>query len=320
MSKAEFANALAGYVTAVPTPFMEGRIDEAAFSRFCEWQVAQHVSGLVVAGPTGEASTLAAGERRRLVALAVEAARGFIPVVASVDSNATDVAIELARGAEEEGADGLLVSAPYYNRPTQDGVYRHFKAVLESVGLPILVNNAPSRTACAVAVPTMERLADLPRIAGLCDSSGDVSRPLRLRRILGDRLLLLGNDDGIALAFFAQGGDGCVSIVSNLVPRLCVRLHDAWREGSNLAAQAAALSLNRLTEALMLESDPGPLKYALSLLGRMSDELRLPLHPAGEATRREIGAAMAELGLPMSERSSCGSGGIAAATGEPARR
>lgn len=298
MHRVDLPKALTGYLSSMPTPFRDGRVDPDCFSQFCEWQVAQHINGLVVAGPTGEASTIDAAEHRLLVALAVEAARGFVPVIATVVANSTETAIELARAAAAARADGVLVTAPFYNRPTQDGVYWHFRSVHEAVGLPIIVNNAPSRTACAVAVPTMERLADLPRIAGLCDASGDVTRPIRLRRLLGDRLVLLGNDDTLALPFFAQGGDGCVSIVSNVVPRLCVRLHDAWRSGNNLVAQATALSLSRLADALLLESDPGPLKHALSLLGFMRDEVRLPLHSPLEATRLEIRESLAELGLP----------------------
>lgn len=309
---------LAGYATTLPTPFADGQVDEKAFSAFCEWQVAQHVAAVVVAGPTGEASTLVGDEYRHLVRLAVAATRGFTPVIAGVVANATDTAIELAKAAEEEGADAALVVAPYYNRPNQDGLYRHFQAVHDAVGIPLVLHNVPSRTGSMLAVPTVARLAALPRIAGLCDASDDLTRPLRLRLLLGNDFLLLGGDDALALAFLAHGGDGCMSVLSNIVPRLCVHLHDDWASGNNLVAQAAALALTRLNDALSLESDPGPLKHALCMLGWMKDELRLPLHPAAEPTRKQVAAALADLGL-LSPRA-CGEAASIEAGGGRTRR
>jgi 4-hydroxy-tetrahydrodipicolinate synthase len=219
---------LTGYASALPTPFKGESIDEEAFARFCEWQIGQGISSLVVAGTTGEAPTLSMVEHRRLVRIAAETADGRVPVVAGTGANATGHAIELARQAEQEGADGLLVVTPYYNRPPQQGLYRHFRAIHDAAGLPILLYDVPSRTACALATETILRLAELPRIVGLKDAAGDLTRPVQLRRQLGERFRLFTEDDATAVEFLAAGGDGCISVVSNLVPASCVELHSAW--------------------------------------------------------------------------------------------
>jgi len=288
---------LTGYASAIPTPFCAGTIDEKAFAAFCEWQIGQGISALVIAGTTGEAPTLTAAEQSRLVRLAVEVADGRIPVIAGAGSNATAHAVDLGQEAEAASADGLLLVTPYYNRPSQDGVFQHFRAIHDATSVPILLYDVPSRTGFSLAIDTILRLADLPRIVGLKDATGDLARLGCLRRLLGKRLRLLSGDDATALDFLALGGDGCISVVSNVDPELCVWLHAALRRGKSGEARAIAQTLAPLTAALFMESNPVPVKYALSLMGRMSADVRLPLCAPAEATRTAVADALRRLKL-----------------------
>jgi 4-hydroxy-tetrahydrodipicolinate synthase len=300
---------LSGYTSALPTPFKGCFIDEEAFAAFSEWQIGEGISALVVNGTTGEAPTLTAEEQRQLIRLAVDVADGRVPVIAGAGSNATAHAIELARQAEFAGADGLLIVTPYYNRPSQEGLFRHFEALHRATRLPILLYDVPSRTGCTLAIETIVRLADLPRMAGLKDATGDLGRPARLRRLLGDRFRLFSGDDATALDFLAAGGNGCISVVSNVAPRLCVRLHAAWARGDRAEARAVASTLAPLAQALFAESNPVPLKHALSTMQRMSADVRLPLYAASRQTCRKVADALALLGLVSWSR-----------TARPARR
>ena len=211
---------LTGYVSALPTPFRNGgdSIDEEAFSAFCDWQITQGISALVVCGTTGEAPTLSAEEQRRLVRLAVEASAGRVPVIAGAGSNATAHAAALARTAEAVGADGVLAVVPYYNKPSQEGLYRHFRTLAEAVGIPVILYDVPARTGCALANDTVARLAELPGIVGLKDATGDLARPVHLRRLLGSGFRLFTGEDATVPGYFAQGGDGCISVTSNVAP------------------------------------------------------------------------------------------------------
>jgi 4-hydroxy-tetrahydrodipicolinate synthase len=191
----------------------------------------------------------------------------------------------------------VLAVVPYYNKPSQEGLYRHFRSIAEAVEVPVILYDVPSRTGCGLSIETIARLAELPRIVGLKDATGDLARPVRLRRLLGREFRLFSGDDASALGYLAQGGDGCISVTSNVAPRLCVRAYDAFRSGDRAEAQAVWLALGRLTAALFAESNPVPVKYALKLLGRMSASARLPLCEPSEATRREVAAALACLGL-----------------------
>ncbi len=293
---------LSGYSSALPTPFKGCFLDEEAFAAFCEWQIDQGISALVVNGTTGEAPTLTADEQRQLVRLAVDVAKGRVPVIVGAGSNATSHAIELARQAEFAGADGLLIVTPYYNRPSQEGLFHHFEALHRATRLPILLYDVPSRTGCTFAIETIVRLADLPRIVGLKDATGDLGRPARLRQLLGERFRLFSGDDATALDFLAAGGNGCISVVSNVAPRLCVRLHAAWQRGDRAEARAIASTLAPLAEALFAESNPVPLKHALSMMQRMSPDVRLPLYAASPQTCREVAGTLALLGLVSSPR------------------
>ena len=287
---------LSGYAPALPTPFdAEGAVDAAAFERLCDRQVQMGATALVVCGTTGEAPTLRPAEHHVLVRMAVDVARGRVPVIAGAGCNSTAHAIELTKDAEAGGADAILSVVPYYNKPGQSGLYAHFRAIAESTGLPIILYDVPSRTACALADDTVARLADIPSIIGLKDATGDISRPARLRRQVGAEFRLLTGDDATALGFLAQGGNGCISVTSNLAPGLCRSMFLAHRQGQIALAQRLADLGGQLTAALFRETNPVPLKYALSLLGLMSPAVRLPLVQPSEQTQAEVAAIVTKI-------------------------
>jgi 4-hydroxy-tetrahydrodipicolinate synthase len=288
---------IAGYASAVPTPFRNDQVDEHAFSTFCAWQIEQGVTALVVNGTTGEAPVLSLDEQQCLLRLAIAVAHGRVPVIAGVGSNSTAHAVEIARRAEEIGADGLLAVTPYYNRPPQEGLYLHFRAINDATALRVLLYDVPARTGCSLGIDTIRRLAELPRIIGLKDATGDMERPRRLRALLGERFRLLSGDDATALDFLMAGGNGCISVLSNVMPIECTALYAAWRRGDTEAARASAAALATLTAALFAESNPMPLKYALAAMGWMRADVRLPLCRAAAATRYQIIGALNELGL-----------------------
>jgi 4-hydroxy-tetrahydrodipicolinate synthase len=280
---------LSGYAPALPTPFdEEGNVDVPAFERLCDLQLANGATALVVCGTTGEAPTLSPAEHRELIRIAVAQARGRIPVIAGAGANATEHAIELTRDAEATGADAALSVVPYYNKPTQSGLYAHFRAIAQSTGLPIILYDVPSRTACGLADETVARLAELPRIIGLKDAAGDASRPARLRPLVGTKFRLLCGDDGLALPYLAQGGDGCISVTSNVAPGLCRNMFLAWKHGQSVRAQRLAHLVAELTAALFRETNPVPVKHALALLGLMSPTVRLPLVGLSGPHREEL--------------------------------
>jgi 4-hydroxy-tetrahydrodipicolinate synthase len=269
---------LSGYAPALPTPFNgAGNIDAAAFVRLCELQIANGATALVVCGTTGEAPTLSAEEHRDLIRMAVSVSRGRIPIIAGAGANATAHAIELTKDAEAAGADAILSVVPYYNKPTQSGIFAHFLKIAGSTGLPIILYDVPSRTACGLADETIARLAELPGVIGLKDAASDATRPTRLRPLVGTDFRLLCGDDAIAFAYFAHGGDGCVSVMSNVAPGLCRNVFLAWRQGHSVRAQRLARPTAQLTAALFQGSNPVPVKQALALFGLMSPDVRLPL-------------------------------------------
>ena len=289
-------SSLAGYAPALPTPFdNEGCIDRAAFARLCELQIAHGATALVVCGTTGEAPTLLPQEHVELVRIAAALSRGQIPVIAGAGANATTHAIDLARDAEAAGADAILSVVPYYNKPMQEGLYCHFRAIAEATGLPVILYDVPSRTACGLADETIARLAELSGVIGLKDAAGDLARPMRLRSLLGADFRLLCGDDALALAYMAHGGDGCISVTSNVAPGLCRNMFLAWRQGQWARAQRLARAAAPVTAALFRESNPVPLKHALALLGLISPAVRLPLVPLSAQSRTELGEALARL-------------------------
>jgi 4-hydroxy-tetrahydrodipicolinate synthase len=286
-----------GCLTALITPFRNGGIDEKTFQSFVDWQIKEGIDGVVVCGTTGESPTLSHKEHMRLTELCIEAANRRVPVLAGTGSNSTDETIEFARHAEKAGADVQLVVTPYYNKPTQEGLYLHFKAVHDSCGLPIVIYNIPSRSVVDMTIETMTELAKLPRIIGVKDATGDLTRPVRTKLAIGAGFSLLGGDDGTSLAFLAQGGHGVISVTSNVAPRLCVAMPDAWQRGEVLKAQQLNEMLTPLDHALFLESSPAPVKYAASLLRLSTPDVRLPLCEIKDVTKAKVCAAMAQAGL-----------------------
>ncbi|HEX5077836.1 MAG TPA: 4-hydroxy-tetrahydrodipicolinate synthase [Geminicoccaceae bacterium] len=286
-----------GSFVALITPFRNGAIDEAALQSLVEWHVEQGTHGLVPVGTTGESPTLSHAEHHRVVELVIEAAAGRLPVVAGAGSNSTAEAIDLGLHAKRAGADALLVVTPYYNKPTQAGLYAHFKAVHDAVDLPILIYNIPGRCVVDMAVETMAALARLPNIVGVKDATCDLARPLLTSAACGGDFCQLSGEDITTLAFLAHGGDGCISVTANVAPRQCAELHEAWQRGDAREALAIHTRLTPLHRALFIEANPGPAKYALARLGRCAAEIRLPLVEPAEPSRPVIDAALVSAGL-----------------------
>ena len=287
---------LAGYIPDLPTPFDEaGELDLAAFARLCERQIEAEVPAIVVGETTGEASTLTPAEHDSVVRCAVGIARGRVRVIAGAGSNSTSQAIELTRRAEAAGADAVLSVVPYYNKPMQTGIEAHFRAIAESTSLPIVLHDTPSRTVRELSDETLARLAKSGQFIGLRDATGDITRPMRLRSLLPPGFRLMSGDDPTALAFIANGGDGCISIVSNVAPDLCRVICSSCRRGRLQSARYLQGRLAPLTAALCKES-PAALKYALCLLGFVSPTTRLPIVELAEAAKIEVASAIAGIG------------------------
>jgi 4-hydroxy-tetrahydrodipicolinate synthase len=272
---------LRGPCVALPTPFRDGAVDFAALERLCHRQIDHGTVALVPCGPTGEASLLTPGEHHRIVERTVAVAAGRVPVIAGAGSHSTQTAVELARSAELAGAQALLCITPYYLEPTQAGLIAHFQAIHDAVGIPIILHDVPPRITRPPADATIERLAELPRIVGLKDATGDIERMARLRWRLGDRLLLLSGDDATQAAHRQAGGDGCISVTANVTPALSAALHKACDRRETEAVTRLEGILAPLHAALFLEANPIPVKRALHRLGLMVDGLRLPLTPLG---------------------------------------
>lgn len=287
-----------GSLVALITPMREdGSVDEKAYADFVEWQIAEGTNGIIPVGTTGESPTLSHAEHRRVVEIAVEVARGRIPVIAGAGSNSTEEAISLTRHAKEAGADAALVVTPYYNKPTQEGLFLHYSAIADSVDLPVIIYNIPGRSVVNMSVETMARLAKHRNIVGVKDSTADLSRPLHTTRTCGPDFNQLSGEDHTAIAFLAAGGHGCISVTANVAPRLCSNMHAAWAEGRVADAMAIQNRLVPLHDALFVETSPGPVKFAAALLGKTSEHCRLPLAPVMESTRAKVRAAMTEVGL-----------------------
>jgi 4-hydroxy-tetrahydrodipicolinate synthase len=286
-----------GSIVALITPFRNGIVDEVAFQEMVAWQLGQGTHGLVPCGTTGEAPTLDHEEQRRLIALCAEVAKGRAPVIAGAGSNATEHAIEMTREAKAAGADAALIVCPYYNRPTQEGLYHHFKAIHDAVDLPIIIYNIPGRTGVDMSNATMARLARLPNIVGVKDATNDLARPLRMRVEIGAEFCLLSGEDATAVAYRAQGGDGCISVTANVAPKLCADMHEAWETGDLATVRRLNERLIPLHDALFAETSPAPVKYAASLLNRCSDEVRQPLWSVSPETKERVARAMRGAGL-----------------------
>jgi len=286
-----------GSITALITPFRNGGVDEEAFRNLIEWQIAEGTDGFVPCGTTGESPTLSHTEHRRVTEICVETVKGRVPVIAGCGSNSTAEAVGLCRHAREVGADGALVVTPYYNKPTQEGLYQHFKAINDEVDIPVIIYNIPGRSIVDMTPETMARLAELPNIIGVKDATGDVDRTSLQRRTCGSDFLQLSGEDMITLGIMAHGGDGCISVTSNVAPRLCAEFQDACLAGDFARALELQDRLVPLHKALFVESSPGPVKHAASLLGLCSSELRLPMAPVSQSTKGIVEDALREVGL-----------------------
>jgi len=286
-----------GSITALMTPFKNGAVDENAFQKFVAWQIAEGINGVVPCGTTGESPTLSHDEHKRVVELCIEVAKGKVPVIAGTGSNSTDEAIDLTKHAEQAGADAALVVLPYYNKPTPEGQYLHFKAIHDATNIPIVIYNVPPRSVVDMSVETMARCAKLPRVVGVKDATADLARPIRTRIAIGKDFCQLSGEDATALPFLIQGGHGCISVTSNAAPKLTSELHAAWQKGDIDGAMAINERLMPLNDAMFCETSPGPVKFAMSLLGHGTSEVRLPLAPIAEASRVKVEAAMKKVGL-----------------------
>ena len=286
-----------GVLPALVTPFRDGVVDEDAFVRLVERQIAGGVHGLVPVGTTGESATLSHDEHRRVVELCVATAAGRVPVIAGCGSNATAEAIELVRHAKTVGADAALVVTPYYNRPSQEGLYAHYAAINAAVQLPVLVYNVPGRTSVDIANETLVRLAKLPNIVGIKDATGDLTRASFQRLTCGDDWVMLSGDDPTALGYMAHGGHGCISVTANVAPEQCAAFYDdalASRWADALYGQDRLVRLHR---ALFSDASPSPTKFALAHLGLCAEEARLPIVACSQAARVEVLAAMRDAGV-----------------------
>jgi len=286
-----------GSFVALITPFANGSVDEDAFQSFVDWQIKQGTHGLVPCGTTGESPTLSHTEHERVVDMCIEVAKGRVPVVAGAGSNATDEAISLTRHAKAAGADAVLHVTPYYNKPNQEGLYQHFKAIHDAVEIPILIYNIPPRSIVDMSVETMARLAELPNIVGVKDATGDAVRPIETHMACGPDFCQMSGEDPAVIALLAQGGHGCISVTANVAPRQCADMHEFWMGGDHDAALAMQERLMPLHRALFVEPSPGPVKFAASLLGLCSEHVRLPLVAPTSATRERVEDAMRSTGL-----------------------
>jgi 4-hydroxy-tetrahydrodipicolinate synthase len=286
-----------GSFTALITPFEGSEVDVDALKKIAEFQVQSGTHGLVPAGTTGESPVLSHDEHEKVVEACIAAARGRVPVIAGAGSNSTKEAVALSRHAEKAGASAVLVVTPYYNKPTQEGMYQHFKAISDAVAIPVIIYNIPSRSVVDMSVATMERLFHLPNIAGVKDATANPVRVSQQRAAMGEGFNQLSGEDATALAFMAHGGHGCISVTSNVAPRLCAEFQNACLAGDFKRALTLHGRLMPLHEALFVETNPAPVKYAASLLGLCKPDTRLPLVPLSDAAKAAVEAALEKTGL-----------------------
>ncbi|WP_372624721.1 4-hydroxy-tetrahydrodipicolinate synthase [Falsiroseomonas sp.] len=287
-----------GSLVALITPMQaDGALDLKAFADLVEWQVAEGTQGFIPVGTTGESPTLSHEEHHKVVRACIQAARGRVPVIAGTGSNSTAEAVDLTRHAKQDGADAALVVTPYYNKPTQEGLYRHYMAIADAVELPIIIYNIPGRSVVDMSVETMARLAKHPNIVGVKDATANLTRPLHTRLACGPDFCQLSGEDHTAVSYLAAGGHGCISVTANIAPRLCRHMHDAWAEGRVQDAITIQDRLVPVHDAMFCETSPGPVKHAASLLGKARDLCRLPMAPVAESTKLRVREAMTGAGL-----------------------
>ena len=288
-----------GSITALITPFRDGKVDAQAFRKLVEWQIDQGTHGLVPCGTTGESPTLTHDEHKQVIEICIEVAAGRVPVIAGTGSNSTAEAVELTRHAKEAGADGALVVTPYYNKPTQEGLYLHYKAINDCADIPILIYNIPGRSVVDMSVDTMARLFKLSNIVGVKDATANMARVSQQRAAMGSDFIQLSGEDATALGFMAHGGAGCISVTANIAPALCSEFQLACLAGNFRLALQLQDRLMPLHDSLFVESNPGPVKFAAAKLGLCNGETRLPLAPIGAASRKRVDDALAAVGLAL---------------------
>jgi 4-hydroxy-tetrahydrodipicolinate synthase len=288
-----------GSIAALITPFRDGKVDVQAFRKLVEWQIDQGTHGLVPCGTTGESPTLTYDEHKQVIEVCIEAAAGRVPVIAGTGSNSTAEAIELTRHAKEAGADGVLVVTPYYNKPTQEGLYLHYKAINDCADIPIIIYNIPGRSVVDMSVDTMARLFKLSNIVGVKDATANMARVSQQRAAMGSDFIQLSGEDATALGFMAHGGTGCISVTANIAPALCSEFQLACLAGNFHLALQLQDRLMPLHDSLFVESNPGPVKYAAAKLGLSNGETRLPLAPIAAASRKRVDDALATVGLAL---------------------
>lgn len=286
-----------GSIPALITPFRGGDIDWKAFDALVEWQVEQGSHGVVPCGTTGESPTLTHDEHKAIVERTIAVVKKRIPVIAGTGSNSTAKTIELTQHAKKAGADAALIVTPYYNKPTQDGLYAHYKAINDAVALPVIMYNIPGRSVIDMKNETIARLAALPHIKGLKDATNDLSRVGALREMVGDEFCQLSGEDATSPGFLAQGGHGCISVLANVAPALSARMHECWWKRDLDGFAKARDALAPLARDLFCETSPAPIKYAASVLGLCTDEVRLPLVAASPSARQKVDAALAHAGI-----------------------
>ncbi len=286
-----------GSMTALITPFKDNKMDEDAFRSFIDWQIEEGTEAVVPCGTTGESPTLDHQEHMKVTEICIETVDGRVPVIAGTGSNSTKEAIELTRHAKEAGAAAALVVTPYYNKPMQEGLYQHYKAINDAVDVPLLIYNIPGRSIVDMSVETMARLAELPNIVGVKDATSDLARPMQTRLAIGKDFCQISGEDATIVPFLAGGGTGCISVTANIAPRLCADLHKSWRAGDMPAVMEMQDRLIPLHIAMFCETSPGPVKYAAKLLGKCNGETRLPICEISEASKERVEQAMVGAGL-----------------------
>ncbi len=286
-----------GSIVAIVTPFKDGKVDEEAYRELIEFQIENGTHAIVPCGTTGESATLNMEEHGRVIDIAVEAVNKRVPVIAGTGGNSTREAIELTEYAKKSGVDGTLQVTPYYNKPTQEGLYQHFKAIAEAVALPQVLYNVPGRTSINMLPETVARLAELPEVVAIKEASGNPGQMAEIVKLAGDKITLLAGDDIVALPVLALGGKGVVSVVANIAPRETADMVNAWEDGNIEKARELYYRLFPLFQAMFYETNPIPVKTSLALMGKIRDELRLPLCPMGPANLERLKKALQDYGL-----------------------
>ncbi len=279
---------LKGSIVAIVTPFRNGRVDEKALGDLIEWHIKEGTHGIVPCGTTGESATLDYEEHYRVIKFTIEVVKGRIPVIAGTGANSTDETIMITKRAEKDGADFALLVAPYYNKPTQEGLYRHYKKVAESTGLPLILYNVPGRTAVNILPGTVARLAEIKNIVGIKEASGDMKQVSEIIRLCGDKIAVLSGDDFTTFPLLALGGKGVISVTANVAPRDVAEMCNSWFRGDINTARSLHYKLEPLNSAMFLETNPIPVKTALAMMGRISEEFRLPLCEMSESNKEKL--------------------------------